>query len=99
MNKSPLTTREIQQMVLDPDVTKQDMANLMFDFRDENPWIMPFIKNRKRIIATVATIVGLSGFTGHKAGDSILKYAKPEKSKETPSMVLPDTDNNASIEE
>ena len=85
-----LTIEQIQEMVKDPKVTKQDMANQMFKFRDKHWWIGPFIKNKKRIVATLGTLIGLSSFTGHKAGDSIVQYLV-EKQQPQIQVIDPDT--------
>ena len=52
-------------MVADDSKTKQDIANLILDFRDANWWVTPFIKNKTRILSTVATIFGLGVGSGH----------------------------------
>lgn len=83
-----LTTRKIQEMVVDPEVTKQDMANLMHDFRDREWWVHPLIANRRRVLATFAAIFGLGlggGRWGIPALDRFWDQRVNGKSGERPS--------------
>ncbi len=59
------STREIQEMVLNPDVTKQDMAYMIFDFRDQNWLLAPILKNKTRIVSTLFAMLGVGAVGGH----------------------------------
>ena len=68
------TSTEIQKMVEDDNVSKQDIANLIHQFRDDNWWVTPFIQNQKRIMATVATIFSLGVGSGHYGLPAIERF-------------------------